>query len=93
MERYGLIDDEPEFERQVPPSRSSVGFSLMFGSTPAPLWPLQAALPRRADQSLSQGGPKRILTARSTDGKVMTLSAKGTDAKGPYDNVAVYDKQ
>ena len=29
----------------------------------------------------------------SADGKVMTLSAKGMDAKGPYDNVAVYDKQ
>src|SRR5256885_6582519 len=34
MERYGLVDHEPEFEGQVPPPSSSVGFSLMFGSTP-----------------------------------------------------------
>jgi hypothetical protein len=30
----------------------------------------------------------------SAHGKVLTLSSKGTDAKGtPYDNVGVYDKQ
>jgi hypothetical protein len=36
------------------------------------------------------GTSKRVI---STDGKVMTLSSKGTNAKGPYENVYVYDRQ
>ena len=37
------------------------------------------------------GTETRVISA---DGKVMTISAKGTDAKGvPFERVAVYDKQ
>ena len=37
------------------------------------------------------GTETRVISA---DGKVMTLSSKGTDAKGmPFERVAVYDKQ
>ena len=36
------------------------------------------------------GSTKRVI---SKDGKVMTLSSKGTSAKGPYEIVSVYDRQ
>lgn len=46
--------------------------------------------------TLMKAGKQIGLTTRtiSADGKVLTLSSKGTNANGkPFDNVAVYDKQ